>query len=331
MSRALRILFEGAYYHVMNRGAGSSDIFIDEKDYKTFLKTAEEACGFFNVQILAYCLMTTHYHLLVHTPEGNLPRFMRHVNGVYTQRRNQRYKTNGSIFKGRYLAIIVQDEEYLLKCMRYIHLNPVKAGLVNAPNAQKPYLWSSHNDYLKMENKGRWLDIRNLLNRFGPSPEKARDEYLKFLSAGNDAATEQFYQMQKISSIFGPEKYADDIKQKYIHSKRIYDFQEIPEAKRIKYKMAAEKIFQLLLRELNVTKEDVLRSVRRKGNLPKQIAVSLLKDLTHLPSKEIADTLRLGSYKTISTHLYRFREKLKGDKKLAKLYQDLVDKCRSDG
>jgi putative transposase len=101
MARPLRILYQGAYYHVMNRGRNRVKIFIDKRDYQEFLETVKDACALFHVRIVSYCLMGNHYHLLVHTPEGNLPRFMRHVNGVYTQRYNSRYRQDGSLFRGR--------------------------------------------------------------------------------------------------------------------------------------------------------------------------------------------------------------------------------------
>ena len=109
MPRPLRIEYENACYHVMNRGRSRQDIFHEEKDYQSFLNTLAEAHKRFGLQIQSYCLMQNHYHLLIKTPEGNLGRAMRHINGLYTQRYNRMRKTDGPLFRGRYKAILVEE------------------------------------------------------------------------------------------------------------------------------------------------------------------------------------------------------------------------------
>ena len=102
MARPLRIEYAGAWYHVMNRGRRQDNIFSDRKDFEAFLVTLQEASEIFNFKVAAYCLMTNHYHLLVQTPNGNLSRAMRQINGVYTQRYNRRHRVDGQLFRGRY-------------------------------------------------------------------------------------------------------------------------------------------------------------------------------------------------------------------------------------
>ena len=131
MSRPQRILYENAYYHVMNRGAGRCQIFHGREDREIFLQTLGEACHQFRVEIHAYCLMGNHYHLLIKTPQANLSRAMQHINGVYTQRYNRLNKTDGSLFRGRYKAILVDSDAYLLHLSKYIHLNPLSARKTN--------------------------------------------------------------------------------------------------------------------------------------------------------------------------------------------------------
>ena len=126
MPRPLRIEYENAYYHVMNRGRGRQQIFHDEDYYRTFLDTVAEANKRFGAVVHAYCLLGNHYHLLIQTPEGNLDRIMRHINGVYTQRYNRLKRTDGPLFRGRYKAILVDADAYLLQLSRYIHRNPVE-------------------------------------------------------------------------------------------------------------------------------------------------------------------------------------------------------------
>ena len=121
MSRPLRIEYPDAWYHVMNRGRRSEEIFLGKEDYKTFIELLEESVELWNVRVSAYCLMTNHYHLLIQTPEANLSRCMRHINGVYTQRFNKRHHLDGQLFRGRYKSMLVDADSYLLQLVRYIH------------------------------------------------------------------------------------------------------------------------------------------------------------------------------------------------------------------
>jgi REP element-mobilizing transposase RayT len=142
MSRPLRIQYPNAWYHVMNRGRRWESVFESKDDYQLFLDILHEAIELFSLRISAYCLMTNHYyHLLVQTPDGNLSRCMRHINGVYTQRFNATHGLDGQLFRGRYKAILVWEDSYLLQLVRYIHKNPLRAGMVKRAEL---YEWSSH-------------------------------------------------------------------------------------------------------------------------------------------------------------------------------------------
>ena len=125
MSRPLRIQYEGAWYHVMNRGSNRQLIFTRDEHRLIFLQLLEEIVVKYKLEIHAFCLMGNHYHLLVNTPFANLSRVMRHLNGVYTQKFNLLEQRDGPLFRGRYKAILVENEDYLLQVSRYIHLNPV--------------------------------------------------------------------------------------------------------------------------------------------------------------------------------------------------------------
>ena len=137
MSRPLRIEYPGAWYHVMNRGRRSESIFSDKHDYLMFIDLLIEISEMCNVNIAAYCLMANHYHILLQTPDGNISRCMRHLNSVYTQRYNRTHGLDGQLFRGRYKSILVCNDSHLLQLVRYIHKNPVKAGIVKKRNGVK--------------------------------------------------------------------------------------------------------------------------------------------------------------------------------------------------
>ena len=128
MTRPLRLEFPGALYHVTARGNARQGIYLDDQDRHLFLSVLSEVVGRFAWICHAYCLMDNHYHLLIETPQANLSLGMRQLNGVYTQRLNRRHARAGHVFQGRFKAILVERDAYLLKLARYIVLNPLRAG-----------------------------------------------------------------------------------------------------------------------------------------------------------------------------------------------------------
>lgn len=174
MSRPLRIAFPDALYHVVSRGHRGEPVYDDDDDREMFLEILAEAVQRFNWRCYAYCLMTNHYHLLVETPDANLSAGMRHVNGIYTQASNRRHKRVGHVFQGRYRAILVDPEAYLLEVARYIVLNPVRTGMTRTPSA---WPWSSYRATCGDEPAPDWLAVDRLLGRFSGGSREARKRY----------------------------------------------------------------------------------------------------------------------------------------------------------
>ncbi len=133
MARPLRIEFDDAWYHIMNRGAGRRIIFCNNEDRENFLRLLDDIHQRYHVETHAYCLMDNHYHLLLHTPHSNVSRALRHLNGVYTQMFNHSHGCDGPLFRGRFKSLLVENDCYLTRLSRYIHLNPVEAKMVDSP------------------------------------------------------------------------------------------------------------------------------------------------------------------------------------------------------
>ena len=133
MARPLRIEFADATYHVTSRGDRREPIYVDDADRVAFLELLEHACDRFDADVLAYCLMGNHYHLVLCTRSGALSRLMRQLNGVYTQAFNRRHGLVGHLFQGRFKAVLVDTDRYLVALSRYVERNPVAAGLVRLP------------------------------------------------------------------------------------------------------------------------------------------------------------------------------------------------------
>lgn len=181
MSRPLRIVFPGALYHLTLRGNARGEIFLDETDREIFLDVLASVIERFGWRVHAYCLMGNHYHLLAQTPKPNLSSGMRRLNGVYTQRFNRRHERVGHVFQGRFKAILVERDSYLLELARYIVLNPVRAGLANAP---EDWRWSSYRATAGEEAAPRWLRVDWILDQFGNGDTPAQERYRQFVAAG---------------------------------------------------------------------------------------------------------------------------------------------------
>ena len=226
MSRPLRIEYPNAWYHVMNRGRRSEKVFFDKEDYQAFIQVLIESTEMWNLRISAYCLMPNHYHLLIQTPDANISRCMRHINGVYTQRFNSLHRSEGQLFKGRYKSILVSADGYLLQLVRYIHRNPVKAGLAEKP---EEYLWSSHKAYLSIAKKWGWLNKAFIYSLLTENRRQQISRYRRFMTdADTDAELSAVIDGKKWPSVIGPKDFLDWIKGKYYALKRNED---VPEAK----------------------------------------------------------------------------------------------------
>lgn len=184
MARPLRLEFPGAVYHVTARGDRREDIFLDEADRVAFLGLLEKVCERFNWRIHAYCLMTNHYHLVIETPDGNLSSGMRQLNGVYTQRFNRRHRRVGHVLQGRYRAILVDKDAYLLELARYVVLNPVRAAMVTTAG-QWP--WSSYRATIGRKDCPPWLEVDTILGCFSKRRQSARAKYIAFVRQGKNA------------------------------------------------------------------------------------------------------------------------------------------------
>lgn len=181
MARPLRIELAGGLYHVTSRGDRREDIFLDEEDRRTWLEIFGAVCKRSNWACHAWCQMSNHYHIVVETVEGNLSQGMRQLNGVYTQTFNRTHRRVGHVFQGRYRAVMVEKESYLLELMRYVVLNPVRAGMVNDAAS---WPWSSYGAMVGTASRPEWLQTEWVLSQFSRVRSRAVAGYVDFVRAG---------------------------------------------------------------------------------------------------------------------------------------------------
>ena len=206
MTRPLRIEFDGAIYHVTSRGNAREPICITDTDRILFLDILKKTCERFNWLCHAYCLMDNHYHLVIETPDGNLSRGMRQLNGVYTQTFNKRHQRVGHVFQGRYKAILIEKESYLLQVSRYVVLNPVRAKIVESPDEWK---WSSYRGTAGIEKPHAVLTIDWILNQFNKHREKAKKNYKEFVKSG--IGRESVWEGVRGQSLLGRESFVKEL------------------------------------------------------------------------------------------------------------------------
>lgn len=183
MVRPLRIEYADAVYHVTSRGDRREAIAKDNMDRRAFLAILGQALERFNAKVFAYCLMGNHYHLVIQTCEANLSRLMRQINGVYTQTFNRRHVLSGHLFQGRFKAIIVDSESYLLEVCRYVDLNPVRANMCKRPDA---YPWSSYGALAGLSQAPGWLNAQAVYDQLMPGKGaiQAAAKYAEFVAQG---------------------------------------------------------------------------------------------------------------------------------------------------
>lgn len=186
MSRPLRVEFPDALCHITARGDRREAIFDDDEDRQAFLRVLMEVVEGFNWLCYAWCLMDNHYHLLIQTPDGNLSKGMRQLNGVFTQTSNRRHKRVGHLFQGRFKAILVDSDAYLLELSRYIVLNPVRARMVTTPEA---WPWSSYRATTGLVEVEPFLAVDGVLAAFAQDRETAQNRYAQFVREGVTASS----------------------------------------------------------------------------------------------------------------------------------------------
>lgn len=173
MPRSIRIEHPDALYHVTSRGVQRAAIFVDDHDRQLLLRILARALTAFEAQLFAYCLMGNHYHFVLQTRHANLSTLMQRVNSSYSQQFNYRHSRLGQVFGGRFKALHVDRDAYLLAVCRYVDLNPVRAGLTATPG---DWVWSSYRAHAGMDRPPCWLATTALLGILAGQPIRSDDQ-----------------------------------------------------------------------------------------------------------------------------------------------------------
>jgi putative transposase len=223
--------------------------------------------------------MPNHYHMLIQTPDVNISRSMRHLNGVYTQRYNRRHRCDGQLFRGRYKSILIDTASYLLQAVRYIHRNPLRAGLVES---LETYKWSSHRGYLSIDKKWDWLHKKYILSFLSKNRKDGLHHYRKWVSLDEDDEVSQKLGGIKWPVCLGPQAFIERIKEKYGAGKIN---REIPSSRKLlpdKKRIVAE-----VCRIYGVKDTEMIKTRRGRKNEARNTAIYITRKLRLDTFKEI--------------------------------------------
>lgn len=306
MPRQLRLECPGAMYHVMSRGNQRQNIFLDDVDRQDFLKTLAEACQKTDWQVHAYCLMSNHYHLVLETPNANLVDGMAWLQGAYTIRFNHRHKLCGHVLSGRYKSQLVEGSGngYLRSACDYVHLNPVRAGLLKPEDRLLAYPWSSLGYYLAApEHRPGWIGVDRLLGEHGLPEDSAaaRREFERRMESGRlEAGDEESLKALRRGWCLGSEPFKQEKLEQMEGKVGEHHFGQL------RLETAQAKAQRIIVEELGRLgwKEADLASRRKQDSGKVQIALRLRKETT-LSIREIAEHLHLGTARSAGYKLLR--------------------------
>jgi REP element-mobilizing transposase RayT len=313
MARPLRIAYPGAVYHVTSRGNDRQRIVRDDEDRERFIRTLADMVEQYGVICHAWVLMDNHYHLLLETPNANLSRAIRHLNGIYTQAFNRRHRRVGHLFQGRFKAILVDKESYLLELCRYVVLNPVRAKAVQHP---REWRWSS---YRATSGEGRgeaWLCADWVLGQFAKTRAKAQEAYRQFVQEGIKQKASPWAKLSG-QIYLGGEAFRLRV-QKEI---KAGDDPEIPKQQIRPARPSAELLLERIAAVYGVQREELVRPTRRPSEA-RQAAIYLLRQEAGLGLNEIARQFGIG-YSAVSHRIGAFKGRLREDRYL----RDRLLKC----
>ncbi len=307
MARPLRIEYPDAVYHVSNFGMDKQRVFPAPKYYEAFFEGLSETCSRLNVEVHAYCLLRDQYHLVVKTPEANLSRFMRQVDGIYTQQYHKMKRTDGSLFRGRYKAVLIQAEACLLPLSCYIH-SKVKASELNS------YPWCSYTYFTRKAKPPVWFNRDETLKQLHTTAAKRPAAYKKYVAQGVSEELAHFYGKKNLSSVMGDRKFRKAAQKK----KSASTPRGVSRGVHAKWRPSCRQIVAAVAKQFKVSESSISKAARGPGskNVPRWVAMYLCQELSAVTLQSIARLFKLKRYGTVSTTVGKLKREFDADAKL---------------
>jgi len=305
MARPIRVEYPYAIYHVISRGIRRDNIYREDDDKEKFLEKLKETKEKYNIEVFCYCLMDNHYHLLIRTPLGNLTKTMHYLNASYTNWVKAKHDIVGPVFQGRYKSILIEDESYLLTLSSYIHLNPLRADMVDKLEDCK---YNSFNEYIdKLDYE--IVDKDFILRKF-ENIEAYKDFIYEWYDENGDIDKEEIYGM---NGLLGSKRFVEKIIKKIGEDE---DKKNLEEYSNVNINpIKKEDIEKLMIKTFDIKKEKLYK--KSYGNDYRNMFIYLLKKYTGMKLIEIGELFNIR-YTSVSMKTKRFKEKCKRNKSLNK-------------
>jgi REP element-mobilizing transposase RayT/DNA-binding CsgD family transcriptional regulator len=316
MSRAWRIEYEGAYYHLLSRGNEGGDIFVDKDDRFVFLDTLGEMSERFEMDVYAYVLMDNHYHLLVRTRQANLKKAMHWFGTTYTHRYNRRHFRSGHLFQGRYKSIIVQNDAYLLQLSYYIHRNPLRAGMVKR---LADYRWSSYRIYGYGKKPPDWLTTELILSHFRGLQDKHKNYREKVQRYAKEE--KHLFEDLRHGLILGSKQFVERIRKQYLQTE---PETSIPQQSQIAKQIDPVRVLAKAQRILKCDVQHFIQAGRLRGEQKdnRDLIVYFMWRFGQLTNKQIGQLLGI-SYSAVSHVVKTLKVRMHDNPKLMRKLKQL--------
>jgi putative transposase len=316
MARSLRIQYEGAFYHVTSRGNERKKIFFTLRDYEKIKEYISEAWQKFDFTVHCYVLMSNHYHLLIEVRDRNLPKIMHHINSSYSIYLNTKRKRCGHVFQGRYKAIIVDKDQYLSELSRYIHLNPVRAKMVEKPEM---YPFSSYRAYIT-GSEDVIVRTATILSLFADESQSAKSRYKDFVEDVVGEDLESPLLKSYGGGILGDEDFVNEVlanvDEKHIRNEDISN----------RKSLAGTLQIESLLARLSEYFGAPIGELISRGDGRRKICVYMLKRHSDASNKAISEVLGGATYSSVAKAYHRFLKELEDNPGLKQQVKALEEK-----
>ena len=325
MARQLRVEFPGALYHVFSRGNERNPIFKNDSDRHLFIETLKASAELAGVDIIAYVLMDNHYHMIIETPNSNLSHFMKHFGLTYTVRFNKRHGRSGHLFQGRFKAILIEEDPYLMVLSRYIHLNPIRTeGWVDKRVGEKwrylkNYPWSTLPGYIDKRKRANWIRYEKVMNSFGKDERSFGGPYKGFMMEGLKSTLSNPFDEIKSQIVLGSDGFVERIRS-YLHGGS--KVRELPALRSLKKVLTIEEVLPEVANHFHVERE---RLISKGGKELRQIAMEMAYRHTGCNQEEIGKAFGVD-YSTVSQNRRRLGLRLKEDRKLLESFKRVSEK-----
>jgi REP element-mobilizing transposase RayT len=316
MARPQRIEYEGACYHVTSRGNERRKIYFGEADYEKLKSYLKEAQQKYSYVLHCYVLMSNHYHLLIETPNANMSKVMHYINGSYTNYVNRRRRRSGHLFQGRYKAIVVDRDRYVLELSRYLHLNPVRAKMVSKP---EDYRHSSYRSYVF--RKGEEIVSRNLiLEMISTEGKEARKRYRDFVEKAIGEDLESPLKNVYGGVILGGQQFIKEALGRL--QETVFQQQDISKKRELQAAWKTDDVIEAITSHFEVSADELFENRKAYRN----VAIYLMRKHTGLTNRQIADLFGNVSYSAVAKAYQRFADKLPTDRGLRKTMKKIRGK-----